>query len=104
MTATSAPLSGPSPRRLLRVLAAALCVFIVLSGAVLALYLSRPKDGLGHDIIDAIEMPFDQSEGLRYNTHLALGKILSLCPCTAGLSRDQYRRASFHRPHPTNAP
>jgi len=71
---------------------------VLLSSGALGLYVSRPESGLGRDVLDVIEYPIRQDEGLRYKTHRALGKIFSLCPCTAGLSADQYRRAWFHRP------
>ena len=77
---------------------------MVLSGAVLDLYLSRPQSGLGHEIVDLIEAPIGDNDVLRYNAHVVLGKVFSICPCTAGLSADQYRRASFHRPRPTATP
>jgi hypothetical protein len=83
---------------LLRWVAAGIFAFAFLSSGVLGLYLSRPESGLGRNVLDVIEYPIQQDEGLRYNTHRALGKIFSLCPCTAGLSADQYRRAWFHRP------
>jgi hypothetical protein len=72
---------------------------MILTAGVLALYISRPKSGLGHELLDAIEAPIRQNDELLYNMHRALGKAFSLCPCTAGLSAEQYRRASFHRPH-----
>jgi hypothetical protein len=77
---------------------------VLLSGAIFALYLSRPQSGLGHEIIDMIEFPISDNDAVRYNAHNVLGKVFSLCPCTAGLSADQYRRASFHRPTPTATP
>ena len=80
------------------------CAFMLLSGAVFALYISRPQSGLGHDVLDLLEYPIGENSPLRYNVHLALGKIFSVCPCTSGLSADQYRRASFHRPQPTVTP
>jgi hypothetical protein len=86
-------------RRVLRSAAVGLCALLLLSGSILAIYLARPESGPGHELLDAIEYPIRQSEDLQYNVHRALGKMFSLCPCTAGLSADQYRRASFHRPH-----
>lgn len=97
-------MTGPLPprarriRRWLRGVAVAGCALVLLSSGVLAIYVSRPQNGLGHELLDAIEYPIRQNEELQYNVHRALGKIFSLCPCTAGLSADQYRRASFHRP------
>ncbi len=76
----------------------AICAVVILTAGVLAIYVARPESGLGHYLLDAIEYPIRQNEGLQYDVHRALGKIFSLCPCTAGLSADQYRRASFHRP------
>ena len=73
-------------------------VFVFLSGGILAIYVARPEDGPAHELLDAIQSPIRQNEALQYSVHLALGKMFSLCPCTAGLSADQYRRASFHRP------
>jgi hypothetical protein len=76
-----------------------------LSAALIAIYLARPASGLARDLLDVIEYPIAQSEELRYDTHRALGKLFALCPCTAGLSADQYRRAGYHRPRsPTPAP
>jgi hypothetical protein len=57
-----------------------------------------PKDGPAHDALSFIEERFGYQNQLRYDLHRLLGKVLSVCPCTAGLSREQYRRASFHRP------
>lgn len=91
-------------RRVVQALALSVSAFVLIAGGVLALYVSRPESGVGHDILDVIETPFDHDQTLRYNAHLALGKLFSLCPCTAGLSSDQYRRAAFHRPRATNAP
>ena len=82
----------------------ALTAVFVLSGGLLGLYLSRPQDGPAHELLDAIEYPLRDNEGLRYNVHTVLGKVFSLCPCTAGLSADQYRRAWFHRPEKTPNP
>lgn len=71
---------------------------IILMAGVLAIYVSRPQSGPGRVLLVAIEYPIRQNEELQYNAHRALGKLFSLCPCTAGLAADQYRRASFHRP------
>lgn len=93
-------------RRLLRTVAVVIFALILLTGGVLALYLSRPESGLARDVLELIEYPLSQNEDLHYGVHSALGKTFSLCPCTAGLSAEQYRRAWFHRPgHPeTPAP
>jgi hypothetical protein len=84
-------------RRWLRRLAIAGCAVVFMSSGLLAIYISRPQSGPAHALLDAIESPIRQNDGLQYNVHRALGKMFSLCPCTAGLSADQYRRASFHR-------
>lgn len=76
----------------------AISAMMMLSGGVLALYVARPQSGLGRDVLAAIEYPLRLDDGVQYNVHRALGKIFSLCPCTAGLSADQYRRAWYHRP------
>ena len=89
---------------MLRAIAAGSCVLLLLTGAVLALYLSRPKSGPGYEIVDMIEYVVGDNDAVRYNVHTALGKIFSVCPCTAGLSADQYRRAAFHRPKPVTTP
>jgi hypothetical protein len=85
-------------RRLAIGIAATLLTLLLVFGGLLGLYLSRPESGPGHDFLDAIQAPIRQNEELQYNVHRALGKLFSLCECTAGLSVDQYRRASFHRP------
>jgi hypothetical protein len=51
--------------------------------------------------VNAIEQRIGPNDELHYVVHSALGRVLSLCPCTAGLSRDQYGRAAYHRPRPT---
>jgi hypothetical protein len=76
----------------------------MISAGVLGLYVSRPESGPGQVLLDAIEYPIRQNEDLQYNAHRALGRLFSLCPCTAGLSADQYRRAWFHRPSSAEVP
>lgn len=85
-------------RRLLRRIAVVIFALVVLTGGVLALYVSRPESGLGREVLDLVDYPVRENEDLRYSVHSALGKMFSLCPCTDGLSADQYRRAWFHRP------
>lgn len=68
---------------------------LVVTLAAVAL---EPSSGPGHRIIDAIEERIGESEELHYYAHQILGKVFSLCPCTAGLSREQYRKAAFDRP------
>ena len=84
--------------RWLRWVAVVLLAVTLLTSGLVALYLSRPISGPAHELLDALEEPIRPSEVLMYNVHRALGEIFSLCPCTAGLSEDQYRRAGFHRP------
>ena len=81
-----------------RVVVVVVLAAMLLTSGLMALYLSRPISGPGHELLDALEEPIRPSEVLMYNVHRALGEIFSLCPCTAGLSEDQYRRAGFHRP------
>ena len=92
-------------RRWLLVAAFGICGLMVLGGGVLAIYVARPESGPAHELLEMVEYPIRQNEPLQYNVHRALGKMFSLCPCTAGLSADQYRRAHFHRPRgETRAP
>jgi hypothetical protein len=78
-------------------------VLAVLLGATLlfggtALVAAEPRTGPAHEAWTLIELRFGYQDGLRYDIHRFLGKVLSFCPCTAGLSREQYRKASFHEP------
>ena len=84
--------------RWLRRVAVVVLAVMLLTWGLVALYLSRPISGPGHELLDALEGPIRPSEVLMYNVHRALGDVFSLCPCTAALSEDQYRRAGFHRP------
>lgn len=84
--------------RWLRWIALGLGTVTFVVAGLIALYLSRPAGGPGHEVLDALGYPFRQSEALQYDAHRALGKLFSLCACTAGLSADQYRRAGYHRP------
>ena len=68
----------------------------LLIGALVAVE-TEPSGGPGHRIIDAIEQRTGESDELHYLAHQLLGKVFSLCPCTAGLSREQYRKAAKHR-------
>jgi hypothetical protein len=68
----------------------------LLIGALVAVE-TEPPGGPGHRMVDAIEQRIGRSDEIHYYGHEALGKILSFCPCTAGLSREQYRRAALHR-------
>jgi len=83
-------------RIVFRCIALALIAATLLIGALAAVEL-EPAGGLGHRIIDAIEQRTGESNALHFYAHQALGKVFSLCPCTAGLSREQYRRAAQHR-------
>jgi hypothetical protein len=69
----------------------------LLGGSLVVLAVSHPVDGPAFVIRGALEERLDSRE-LRYAVHQALGTLFSLCPCTDGLSREQYRRAWFHRP------
>jgi hypothetical protein len=46
--------------------------------------------------------PLDQTvrahERLHFAIHLAAGRVFSICPCTRGLAREQYWKASMHAP------
>jgi len=81
----------------LRALAILVLALTLLIGALAAVE-TEPLGGPGHRIIDAIEERVGVSDELHYYVHQALGKGFSLCPCTAGLSREQYRKATQHRP------
>lgn len=69
----------------------------LLIGALAAIETERAGGPL-HRIIDAIEQRTGESDALHYYAHQVLGKVFSLCPCTAGLSREQYRKAALHLP------
>ena len=84
-------------RAALRAVALLLLTAALLIGALAAVEL-EPSGGPAHRLIDAIEQRIGESEALHYYAHQVLGKVLSLCPCTAGLSREQYRKAARHRP------
>jgi hypothetical protein len=86
-------------RMVVATLAVVAILFVVTAGVALADHFG-PARGL----VDAIERQIGPNDPLHYDVHLAMGKVLSLCPCTAGLSRDQYRRAAFHRPRPSEPP
>jgi hypothetical protein len=68
----------------------------LLLGALIAVE-TEARNGPGHRIIDALEERIGQSDELHYYVHEALGKVFSLCPCTGGMSREQYRKAALHR-------
>lgn len=83
-----------------RVLALALGIFLAIAfvgGSLTALAVTHPVDGPAYAIRSALEERFGSRE-IRYNVHQFLGMMFSICPCTEGLSREQYRRAGFHRP------
>ncbi len=72
-------------------------LFVLLWVAALAaLAIADPKVGPVRDLIDSAEsaLPNDAI----YETHFFLGRLLSLCPCTAEASAAQYEKATFHRP------
>ena len=98
MTLAAVPRARAVRRTVFRTVAVAMCVLVLMTAGIMAIYVSRPQSGLGRDLLEAIEYPLEQNETLHYNAHRVLGKMFSLCPCTAGLSADQYRRAAFHRP------
>lgn len=60
---------------------------------------AESENGPGHEAWRFVEQRFGYQDELRYDIHRFLGKVLSICPCTAALSREQYRKASFHLPH-----
>jgi hypothetical protein len=55
-------------------------------------------------IVSDLDQRIGYNNEVHYWLHTGLGKVLSVCPCTAGLSRDQYGRAAYHRPRPTPRP
>ncbi|HVD30709.1 MAG TPA: hypothetical protein VNE19_03245 [Methylomirabilota bacterium] len=87
-----------TPRRSRPLAVLALAVLLVATllfggGAVLA---AEPESGPAHAVLGFVEQRFGYQNELRYDIHRFLGKVLSICPCTADLSREQYRKASFH--------
>lgn len=90
-------------RRWVPGIAAAGSIVLLLFGAATAAALAS-RFGPTRALIDAVERQLDPSDSLRYDIHRALGKVLSFCPCTAGLSREQYGRAAYHRPRPILPP
>ena len=94
----SRPHSLPAALRVaLRGSAAVLLAGALLIGALAAVEMEHAGGPL-HRLIDAIEQRTGESDELHYYAHQVLGKVFSLCPCTSGLSREQYRKAAFHRP------
>jgi len=69
---------------LLKAIVAAGGLLAVLGAAALAPSLMRAALQFGHD---------DQ---VHYVVHLAAGRALSLCPCTAALADTQYARGMYH--------
>lgn len=84
-------------RAALRAVALLLLAAALLIGALAAVEL-EPSGGPAHRLIDAIEQRIGESDALHYYAHRVLGRVFSLCSCTAGLSREQYRKADRHRP------
>lgn len=82
----------------------AVAAVLAVPSGLAAAALLEPEDGPGHDLVGAIEQEIRQNDGLHYEIHRTLGKVLSFCPCTERQSRAQYAKAAFHRPRPTPTP
>jgi len=69
----------------------------VMTG-VAGIAVAEPDDGPGRGLVNSIESRIRENDQLHYQIHRAVGRVLSICPCTARLSASQYYRAGFHRP------
>jgi len=65
---------------------------------VAGIAVAEPDDGPGRGVLNAIESRIRENDELHYQVHRAVGRVLSLCPCTARLAASQYYKAGFHRP------
>jgi hypothetical protein len=72
----------------------ALAMFVPLSGLALADFLDESVSGLG--FMSRAHAVIDNGDRTHYAIHLALGRVLDLCPCTHDLADTQYWRARFH--------
>jgi hypothetical protein len=91
------------PARWLRIAAALLLASLTLFTAAVAVAVAD-RIGPLRPIVNELELRIGPNDELHYQVHTVLGRILSFCPCTAGLSRDQYGRAAYHRPRPAPSP
>jgi hypothetical protein len=73
----------------------------ILPSGLIAVAIVEPDAGPGAQVVDFAEQQVRQNEDLHYNIHRALGRVFSLCSCTADISRSQYEKAFYHRPRPS---
>jgi len=71
-----------------------LAMLVPLSGLALADFLDESVSGLG--FMGRARAVLDNGDRTHYAIHLALGRVLDLCPCTQDLADTQYWRAHFH--------
>ncbi len=97
-----AALIRPYRRRRLRAIALALIIGAgLLTSPLVLIAVAEPEGSPAHPPWEWAEEQVRRDEQLHRNIHLALGKVFSVCRCTAELSASQYRKASFHGPSRT---
>jgi hypothetical protein len=72
----------------------ALAIVVPLAGLALADFQDEAVSGLGFR--GRAQAVLDNGDRTHYAIHLALGRVLDLCPCTQDLADTQYWRARFH--------
>ncbi len=83
--------------RTLRKVALALVVAASAAASPLAaVALAEPEGGPAQGLLDWAEDRVRENDQLHRAIHLALGRIFSICPCTASLGQSQYRKAGYH--------
>ncbi len=78
---------------------AALTLVFVMSSGALAFAVAA-NTGPGRELVNFAKDRIGPNDELHYVVHTVLGHVFALCPCTDGLSRLEYTKATFHRPTP----